>query len=183
MVARKEIKLTAAKNRRLKRIPDQFAISPATGAPSTIPAETPTMTLETAFGTSDSCSAKSAAAASANETYTGWKNAGITLANKSIGKLTAKAAATLQTVKSPNTKTMIFFRANLDNSIGMTGPESAMARANILTSNPAVVRFTPYCSEIAGRIPTTPISVFNMLNTPTANISKLLFFKISTPLF
>lgn len=72
-----------------------------------------------------------------NETYTGCKNAGTTLATNTSQKLPAKADITLQIKKVPKDIIIIVLRLYLDNNKGNIGPDTATAKANKLTNKPA----------------------------------------------
>ena len=62
-----------------------------------------------------------------------------------------------------------------ENINGIIGPETATAKANILTNNPAFEMVTPKYCDKSGSIPTTPISVFIILNTPNVKIKRIPF--------
>ena len=150
------------------------------GTPSTIPAETPIITLETALGAS-SLETEAPATDMAIETYTGWKKAGITRAATTTGKVVAKAEIKLHPVNTPNTNSMVFFRLIREKSSGMVGPAKATIKANRLTTRPAVATVTPYSSATRGNIPTTPISVLMILNTPSVRMKMIPFVTAIPP--
>ena len=77
----------------------------------------------------------------------------------------------LLSVNNPNASNMTFFRFTPENNNGVTGADAATTSAKILTVQPACGTETSKVSAIRGRIPTTPISVFIIPNTPTVRIN------------
>ena len=77
----------------------------------------------------------------------------------------------LLSVNNPNASNMTFFRFTPKNNNGVTGADAATTSAKILTVQPACGTETSKVSAIRGRIPTTPISVFIIPNTPTVRIN------------
>ena len=146
------------------------------GTPSTMPAETPTITLATAFNRSFS-GTEAPATEKASEQYTGCKKAGSTRAASATAKLSVHMPAILPSANSPSTSSITFLRSIPENSSGITGPENATASAKRLIKSPACGMLTPKRSARSGKMPITPISVLIMLNTPMVkiNIIKLPF--------
>ena len=138
------------------------------GTPSTIPADTPTNTHDTAFDAS-SFPTDCAATVKAIETYTGCRKAGKARAISSTAKESVTMETRLLTVKRPNARSIIVRRFTPENTIGITGAEMATMRANMLTVHPAWGTVTPKVIAICGIIPTTPISVLMMPNVPSVS--------------
>jgi len=146
-----------------------LAMKLVTGTPSTMPADTPIKTLETALG---ACSLLTDAAATvkAIDTYTGCRKAGSIRAISNMVKLEVSMDMILLSVNNPSASSITFFRLIPENNKGVTGAEAATTNAKTLTVQPACGTETLKASAIKGRIPTTPISVFIMPNTPTVRI-------------
>lgn len=107
-----------------------------------MPADTPIMTLDTAFGASFSGTEEPATDITI-DTYTGWKNAGITRVIRTTGKFVANAEITLHTVNTLRTSIIAFFLFTPEKKSGIVGPDTATTSANILTSRPAAATVTP----------------------------------------
>ena len=113
-----------------------LAIKLVTGTPSTMPADTPTKTLETALG---ACSLLTDAAATvkAIETYTGCRKAGSIRAINNTVKLEVNMDITLLIVNNPNASNITFFRLIPENNKGVAGADAATTNAKTLTIQPA----------------------------------------------
>ena len=113
-----------------------LAIKLVTGTPSTMPADTPTKTLETALG---ACSLLTDAAATvkAIETYTGCRKAGSIRAINNTVKLEVNMDITLLIVNNPNASNITFFRLIPENNKGVAGADAATTNAKTLTVQPA----------------------------------------------
>lgn len=68
---------------------------------------------------------------------------------------------------------MTAFLLKREKSIGVTGPQSAMMIAKIVTVQPASGTETPKVSAMVGIMPTTPISVLMMPKTPSVRIGTM----------
>ena len=136
-----------------------------------MPADTPTNTREEFFARSAPVSPVWPPIANAIDTYRGWNAAGSTRHTSSTSKFDAKIAATLHTENTPSDRSMTCLRFIFENRSGMVGPAIATMSANPLTSSPASGTLTPKRSATCGMIPTTPISVLRMPNTPTARMN------------
>ncbi|GIP12484.1 hypothetical protein J1TS5_46540 [Paenibacillus macerans] len=58
-------------------------------------------------------------------------------ATNNILKLLVTKGTMFDSTNTPNTSSITFFRLNLENIKGMTGPDMAMPKAKRLTSSPA----------------------------------------------
>ena len=83
---------------------------------------------------------------------------------------------TLQTVKSPSTKIITCLRLKREKISGIVGPAIATPKANKLIKSPAWTIVTSKRSEMYGKIPMKPISVFKIPKTPTIKINISKFF-------
>lgn len=161
---------TAAKNAIAAEKEACPAIRLVTGTPSTMPAETPMKTFETAFGAS-SLRTDAAAVEKAIDTYAGCRKAGRARAASSTAKLSVSAETMLPAVNNPSASSMTVRRSVPENNSGITGAETATTSAKTPTVHPACGTVTPKVSAICGIIPTMPISVLMMPKTPKVRIA------------
>lgn len=77
---------------------------------------------------------------------------------------------TLLMMNTPSASSMTVLRLKRENSTGVTGPHTAITSAKTVTVQPACGTVTRKASAIRGSMPTTPISVFRMPNTPKVSI-------------